>query len=227
MWGCYTFCMPELNANIPPISAYVRGNYLRDQQDSHGKYFPVIIFGVSTVQNRSPLFHFLMEDGGLWWRMPISAFCTEPGVPEVDLHDLVLWNCFSPYITVTQFNYMMSMRMQYIDRNKEKILGKYLFTLDWHSPERNILDTGNSETPSEHKCGHVIQRDDGNFAIQPNNRVLLLEPSMVTKSGEQLIERLVNTRKWDVEDASKWTTEDSNNYNYDIVETSKEKNGKK
>lgn len=208
--------MPELNANIPPIEAYVRGNYLRDQQDSHDKYFPVTIFGVASIQGRSPLFHFLMEDGGLWWRMPISAFCIEPGVPEVDIHNLVLWNAFSPYVAVTQFQNMVNMKMQYIDRDKNKILGKYLFTLDWHTPEWNILDSGYSENPDQHKCGHVILRDDGNFAIQPNNRVLLFEPSTVTKVGQHLIDRLVNTRKWDVEDASKWTTEDSNRYNYDI-----------
>ena len=29
--------MPELNANIPPIECYVRGNFLRDQEDSHDK----------------------------------------------------------------------------------------------------------------------------------------------------------------------------------------------
>jgi hypothetical protein len=88
--------VPELNANIPPIECYVRGNFLRNQKDSHDKYFPCVIFGVASVQNRSPLFHLLMEDGGLWWRMPINAFCTEPGVPEVDIHNLVLWNSFSP-----------------------------------------------------------------------------------------------------------------------------------
>lgn len=208
--------MPELNANIPPISAYVRGNYLRDQQDSHGKYFPVTIFGVASIQSRSPLFHFLMEDGGVWWRAPISAFCTEPGVPEVDIHDLVMWNCFSPYITVTRFSMMANRKMQYIDRSKNKVFGKYLFTLDWHAPERNIIDTEFSETPADHKCGHVIARDDGNFAIQPNNRVLLLDPSFVTKPGDLQIDRLVNSRLWDVEDGSKWTTEDSNRYNYDI-----------
>jgi hypothetical protein len=26
-----------LNANIPPIECFVRGNYLRDQKDSHDK----------------------------------------------------------------------------------------------------------------------------------------------------------------------------------------------
>jgi hypothetical protein len=58
-------------------------------------------------------------------------------------------------------------------------------------------------------------RDDGNYAIQPNNRVRLFDPSFTTKTGT-LIERFVNTRKWDVEDANKWKTSDDNRYHYDI-----------
>jgi len=58
--------MPELNANMPPVECYVRGNFLRNQKDSHDKYFPCVIFVVSSIPNRSPLFHFIMEDGGLW-----------------------------------------------------------------------------------------------------------------------------------------------------------------
>ena len=208
--------MPELNANIPPISAYVRGNFLRDQEDSHDKYFPVTIFGVASIQSRSPLFHFIMEDGGIWWRAPISAFCTEPGIPEESLYNLVLWNSFSPYVSVTRFSQMANRRMQYIDREKNKIQGKYLFTLDWHAPDRNMIDTEFSETPADHKCGHVIQRDDGNFAVQPNNRCLVLDPSFVTKQGVHLIDRLVNSNLWDVEDTTKWKLEDSKRFNYDI-----------
>jgi hypothetical protein len=215
--------MPELNASIPPIECYVRGNFLRNQEDSHDVYLPCVIFGVASVQSRSPLFHILMEDGGLWWRLPISAFCSKPGVPQEDLHNLVLWNSFSPNITVTKFANLANMRMAYIDRTKTKIHGKYLFTLDWHNPDYNRLDVGYSETPSQHKCGHVIQRDDGNFAIQPNNRVLLFEPSFTTKD-KLVIDRLVNTHLYDVEDASKWVTEDSNKFYYDIREkTSSEK----
>ena len=215
-WGYSGTNMPELNANIPPIECYVRGNFLRNQEDSHDKYFPCVIFGVSTLQNRSPLFHFLMEDGGIWWRMPINAFCTKPGVPEEDIHNLVLWNSFSPYISVTKFANLANMKMSYIDRTKTKINGKYLFTLDWHNPESNILDHGYSESPGQHKCGHVIVRDDGNFAVQPNNRVLLFEPSFTTKYGKMVIDRLINERQWDVEDSPKWTLEDSNRYHYDV-----------
>jgi hypothetical protein len=195
--------VPELNANIPPIDCYVRGNFLRNQEDSHDKYFPVVIFGVSSVQNRSPLFHFMMEDGGLWWRMPINAFCKEPNTPEVDLHNLVLWNSFSPNVAVTKFANLTNLKMSYRDRNKNVVSGKYLFTLDWHNPESNRLDDGYSETPNEHKCGHVIQRDDGNYAIQPNNRVRVFEPSFANKK-DLVIGRIINDRVWDVEDMEKW-----------------------
>jgi len=195
--------VPELNANIPPIDCYVRGNFLRNQEDSHDQYFPCVIFGVSSVQNRSPLFHFIMEDGGLWWRMPINAFCKEPGTPEVDLHELVLWNSFSPNVAVTKFANLTNLKMSYRDRNRNVVSGKYLFTLDWHNPESNRLDDGYSETPNEHKCGHVIQRDDGNYAIQPNNRVRVFEPSFANKK-DLVIGRLINDRVWDVEDMEKW-----------------------
>ncbi len=212
--------MPELNANIPAIECYVRGNYLRNQVDSHDQYFPCMIFGVASMQGRSPLFHFLMEDGGVWWRMPISAFCAEPGVPEVDIHDLVLWNSFSSQISVTEFEAMRHMRMTYVARSGEFVNGKYLFTLDWHSPDTNQINAGFSENPGQHKCGHVILRNDGNYAIQPNNRVRLFDPSFTTKHGT-LIERLINTRLWDVEDADKWRTSEDDRYEYgiDIIDT--------
>lgn len=209
--------MPELNANVPPIECYVRGNYLRDQRDSHGRLFPCVIFGVASVAGRSPLFHFLMEDGGLWWRMPISAFCTRTDSPEVDLHDLVLWNSFSSTVTVTEFTAMRHMRMRYTDRARREVSGKYRFTLDWHAPDDNVLNTGFSVNPGQHKCGHVIERDDGNLAIQPNNRVRMFDPSITTKPDGVGIERLVNTRTWDVEDAAKWLTSDDDRYDYEIV----------
>ena len=87
--------MAYLNANIPIIECYVRGNYLRDQKDSHDKYFECVVFGVASLPKQAPLFHYLMTDGGLWWRAPISAFCTKPGVKELPLNELVMWDSFS------------------------------------------------------------------------------------------------------------------------------------
>ena len=208
--------MPELNANIPPIECFVRGNFLRNQQDSFDKYFPCVIFGVASLPDRAPVFHFLMEDGGIWWRMPINAFCAAENTPEANIYDLVLWNSFSPNITVTIFSQLTDMKMRYLNRHNEPIVGNYLFTLDWHSPETNYLNFGYSENPGQHKCGHVIQREDGNYAIQPNNRVIVFDPSFTTKIGHKLIERQINTYKFGVENTAKWHTEDSNNYNYKV-----------
>ena len=209
--------MPELNASIPPIQCYVRGNFLRNQLDSHDLKFPCVIFGVGSIPNRAPVFHFLMEDGGVWWRAPINAFCTSEDSPEVDLHDLVMWNSFSSYITVTVFDQMDGMSMTYTDRHSNKVNGKYVFTLDWHSPDSNTLDTGYSVDPGQHKCGHLIERTDGNFAIQPNNRVRLWEPSFTTKKDQPLIERLINQKIWNVEDGDKWLTSDDDRFDYDVV----------
>ena len=210
--------MSFLNANIPPIECYVRGNYLRNQEDSHDKYFPCVVFAVASLPNRSPLFHFMMQDGGLWWRAPISAFCIKEGVPEEDLHQLVLWDSFSYYISVNQFYALKNAKMQYLDRTGNKRLGRYLFTLDWAHAELNETNFGYSETPDEHKCGHVLELDSGNYAIQPNNRMKIFDASFVTKPNETLIQRKVNDHIFTVEDNPKWVTEDSDNYNYKINE---------
>ena len=207
--------MAYLNANIPVIECCVRGNYLRDQKDSHDKYFEVGVFGFSSIPNRVPMFHFLMEDGGLWWRAPISAFCSKPGVKELPLDELVMWDSFSYNVSVTTFYELAGATMQYISRRKVKRKGKYLFTIDWGHPESNILDTEHSEIPAEHKCAHILVLDDGNYAAQPNNRILWDAPNYTV--GDGVPDYSVQTTKWNVENKD-WLTEDSNKMFYDVEE---------
>jgi hypothetical protein len=205
-----------LNANIPLIECYVRGNYLRDQQDSHDKYFWCVVFGVSSIPKQVPLFNFHMEDGGVWWRAPISAFCQSEGVPEQPLTDLVLWDSFSSNIAVTTFHQLAGSRVHYTQRDKTKQSGKYLFTLDWSEGDFNELDYGYASKPDQHKCGHVLELDNGNYAIQPNNRLRFFDSNMgVDLNQPPLIRRLVNTRVWSVEGESKWTTTETEVGQYD------------
>lgn len=203
------------NPNIPPVECLVRGEYLRNLKDHHGTVFPCLMFGFSSIPSRVPLFHFIMEDGGIWWRMPISAFCWKPDAPSMPLDELVLWDCFSYHASVTVFSVLRSKRMQYTSRRGKVYGGEYMFTIDWVGGDPNTLDTGFSEEPGQHKCGHVIKLDNGNFAIQPNNRVLVRDPSFTVKTAK-VIERKLNTHVWTVENTPKWMTEDSDNYNYEI-----------
>jgi len=213
--------MAYLNANIPPIECYVRSNFLQNRLEWDEKkdtYLPVLVFGVASVPHRVPLFHFIMEDEGLWFRMPIHAFCHKTPAVQEELHNLVLWDSFSSYIAVTQFDFLINKRIKYIDRTKKWKEGTYLFTLDWSQEDRNILDTGFSEVPGQHKCGHVIKLDNGNFAIQPNNRCRAFEPSFVTKPGQNVIERKLGTQMWSVENTAKWVLSDDDRYDYEVKE---------
>ena len=213
--------MAYINANIPPIECYVRTNFLQNRtefDEAKDTYLPVLIFGVASIPHRAPLFHFIMEDEGLWFRMPIHAFCHKTPAPQEELYNLVLWDSFSSYVGVTQFDFLCNKRMKYIDRNKKWNEGTYMFTLDWAHEDRNIADVGFSEVPGQHKCGHVIKLDNGNFAIQPNNRCRAFEPSFVTKPGQNVIERKLGSQMWSVENTSKWVLSDDDRYDYEVTQ---------
>jgi hypothetical protein len=165
-----------------------------------------------------------MEDGGIWWRSPISAFCQDEGVPEQPLGELCLWDSFSYNISVTTFHQLAGAKIQFLQRDKTRQLGKYLFTLDWSEGDFNELDFGYASKPDQHKCGHVIEMDNGNFSIQPNNRLRVFDSNMgVDWSKPPLINRLVNTKVWSVEDQPKWTTTETEvgQYNYEYKDTEK------
>ena len=105
--------------------------------------------------------------------------------------------------------------MTFTSRRRQKYKGKYLFTLDWAaSTDSGDTDYLFSEFPSQHKCGHVIAMDNGNFAIQPNNRLLLHDPSFTTKS-EVVINRMYNNTMWTAERNPRWVTPDTDNMQYD------------
>ena len=74
--------MSYLNTPTPIVEAFIRGNFLRNQEDSFDKKFPCYIFGMSSIPAQAPLFHFSREDGGIWWRMPIHAFCWKEDAPQ-------------------------------------------------------------------------------------------------------------------------------------------------
>jgi hypothetical protein len=211
--------MAYLNINIPPIECYVRSNFLQNRtkfEEKQDTFFPCVIFSMTSIPHKVPLFNFLMEDGGIWWKMPIHAFSSKPDVLLDDLHQLVLWDSFSYYPSVTLFDMLIGKRMSYINRSKETLFGTYMMTFDWAAEDKNIADLSFSEVPGQHKCGHLIKLDNGNFAIQPNNRVKLYDPSYVTKPGQMVIQRFLNTHNWTVEDQNKWVLSDDDKYDYDV-----------
>ncbi len=209
--------MAYLNADIPPIYCKVRKEYLYDFEKHHGESSDCVVFGLTSMAGSATLFHIMLPNGAIFWRLPISAFfdrlMDRKDVPEMKLHELQLWNSFSYYPSVHMFGYLTSQRGKYLGKDKKFYYGEYLFTIDWGHPESNILDTEHSEIPQEHKCGHVLALDNGNFAIQPNNRILWNISNFTTRS--EWPDYKVQNTEWNVENKN-WVTEDSNKMFYEI-----------
>ena len=217
--------MAYLNVNIPATYAQVRREYLYDLSGHVGESENCIIFGMASITGRALLFHAIMENGAVFYRLPISAFI-QPGfdvkkVPRPRLDELELWNCFSYYPAITTYDLLASQSGKYYGKDKKWHRGAYLFTVDWAHPESNIVDTDHSEIPHEHKCAHILALDDGNYAAQPNNRLIWNIPSFTVKE-EVPFDWKVQTSEWNVENSGKWKTEDSDRFFYDIEEKKNE-----
>ena len=211
--------MAYLNANIPVMYCQIRREYLYDCKKHHGEVEDCMVFGIASMAGHALLFHAIMENGGIFYRLPISAFIQrgfEPSkVPRMRLDELELWNSFSYYPSVTTFDFLAGQECKYLGKDKKFYTGEYLFTIDWAHPEPNILDVDHSEIPQEHKCGHFIALNNGNYAIQPNNRVLWHVGNFTTK--KEWPDYKTQTSEWSVENKD-WTTDDTDRMFYDIIQ---------
>ena len=212
--------MAYLNANIPVIYSQIRREYLYDLKKHHGEVEECVIFGITSMSGRGILFHAIMENGAIFYRLPISAFIQKgfkpEDVPRHRLDEMELWNSFSYYPAVTSWDIIDGQSGKYIGKDKKWHSGKYLFTIDWGPPDANILNSDHSEIPHEHKCAHILALNDGNYAAQPNNRLIWDIPSFTVK--DEIPDWKVQTSEWDVEDSNKWKTEDTDKFFYEIEE---------
>jgi hypothetical protein len=210
--------MSYLNANVPPIYCNIRREYLYDLKQHQGEIENCVVFGIASIPGRAILFHCLLESGAIYYRLPISAFIQKGfdrrNVPDQDINDLELWNSFSYFPNVIRFDFLKGQSCKYLNKGNT-YNAEYLFTIDWAHPDVNILDTEHSEIPHEHKCGHVLALCNGNYAIQPNNRILWNVPSFTTSPYKP--DYKVQTTYWNVENKN-WVTEDSDNMFYQVNE---------
>jgi hypothetical protein len=102
--------MAYLNANIPPIYCKIRTEYLYDMDmDKKGEQ-DCVIFGMASMSGRALLFHVMLPNGAVFYRLPISAFFQKrydrTEVPDMSVDELQLWNCFSYWPSVHCFDWL-------------------------------------------------------------------------------------------------------------------------
>lgn len=164
-----------MNSNIPYILGYVKNKYLfgdLNNKDITSCY----IFGVKCLINRALLFHCQLENGAVFWSLPISAFCSKSDFEKLGdseeeiINELQWWNCQSSKCDVTKFKYLEGYFADLRSRTNKIYRGKYLFTID-DMYENKDLPLGYAED-TDSKCYHIFELNNGNFAAYPNDKIL-------------------------------------------------------
>jgi hypothetical protein len=161
-----------LQANIPIQSAYLDKSFLKNEEaGTIDEYLPVEIFSVTSIPRRCLLFNVMSEYGAQFTRVPIQYLKNKLNRTTVYPLDWIqLWDSFSYYFNITRFEYLKNSNAYIILKNKEKIVGKYVFTIDWCNSEEYNL--GYSEVQGGHKLAHVFWGENGQMFAQPSNRCL-------------------------------------------------------
>jgi hypothetical protein len=208
--------MAYIEHNFFPLKVFVRDEYMYQHTKGLGSMTPGVVISVRCMPGQAALFQVLLENGVLRDKLPSHALLTEPKLPDPDLpfHYLQLWNCFSYNFTLLQLNYLNDAPVEVYMKDRKWYPGKYYATINWGSNDPNT-DLTLSEDPAEHKSHHIIFLDNGQIALQPNNRIKWSEPSFVTKAFPTKPDYLVCNEFYNVEDHEKWATEDSDVMFYD------------
>ena len=205
--------MAFLVHNLPLQSVYVRKEFLYDHESGHGEFTPGIWISVKSTEAKALYFETLLTDyGALYDKLPISAFVWKTDHGELlPLDVLQLWDCFDYDITVIQKPILS--RCEFFGKDRNMHPGEYCFTIDNAHRDKNYLDSNFSEHDPEHKTFNVIKLDNGQFAAQPNNRVIWRDSSL---TPENLLtpDFKVCTQNYKVETEPKWSVGHTDEWQY-------------
>tara|TARA_B100002019_G_C21008558_1_gene468839 strand:- start:1 stop:648 length:648 start_codon:yes stop_codon:yes gene_type:complete len=215
--------MAFLVHSLSPIPVFVKKEYLYDLEKGHGELTPGIWISVKSVMYKALYFETLLtEYGALFDKLPISAFVWKEDYDnenQLPLDVLQLWDCFDYHVTVIQKPLLS--RCQFFGKDKRMHDGEYIFTIDNAHPDTNVLDMNFSEHDPEHKSFNIIQLDNGQFAAQPNNRIIWRDSSL-TPEDLKTPDFKVCTQNYAVEVEPKWSVGHTDEWAY---KTKEEENG--
>lgn len=210
--------MAFLVHNLPPVHVWVRKEYLYDHERGHGELTPGIWTSVKSVPGKALYFETLLtEYGALYDKLPISAFVSREDSPalngsdDLSLDTLQLWDCFDYNLTVIEKPLLS--RCAFYGKDRSMHSGKYIFTIDNCHSEHSTLDTNFSEYDPEHKSFNIIALDNGQFAAQPNNRVIWSDNSLIP-TEKKTPDFKVCTQNYCVEDKDYWNVGHTDEWAY-------------
>jgi hypothetical protein len=205
--------MSLYNSNIPSFKALVRKSHFTKNIEDKDIFINIYVFGLQSADGKILTFHVMTDDGMVRSRVPLSEIYTKIPENDIPFNFKQLWDCFSTNVSVIEYDFLNSHRAQIVLRDGSKVWGTYMFTVDW-------FDNPYSDEPSDYKCGHVFESDEGYLLCMPNNRIFWKDSNWVTKKlPEDLKQFKVDTDLPSVENLSdRWVTEDGDSFYYTIEE---------
>lgn len=193
--------MSTLICNLPSQKVWVRKEYLRDHQDGHGEFVEGVWVTAKSMPGRAFYFEtYLPEYAAMYDKLPISAFVSEPKLPDpdLDLPNLQFWNCMDYGVTAITKQITGSADYEIYTRDFGTVSGTYICTLDNYHPDPDVIDYSTAETPAEHKSHNLIELSNGQYALYPNNRMRIYDNSL-TPAEPKMPDFKVSTRCYEVE----------------------------
>jgi len=206
--------MPELICNLPAEKVWVRKEYLRDLQDGHGEFVEGVWVTAKSIAGRAFYFEtYLPEYGALFDKLPISAFLSEPVTPKLDMNlpNLQFWNCMDYNVTAIHKQFIGSMDFEVLTRDFGIVKGTYICTLDNFHNQPDVIDYSTSEIPEEHKSFNLLELNNGQYCLYPNNRMRIYDNSL-TPENPKMPDFKVSTVVYQVENGNNTRLGDTDEY---------------
>ena len=173
--------MAALICNLPSVEVWVRKEYLTDHQSGHGEFVKGVWVSCKSIPGRTFYFEtYLPEYAAMYDKLPISAFVSAPETPspDMDLPNLQFWNCMDYGVVAVTKQFIGSMDYELYTRDFGIQKGTYICTLDNYHQDADVIDYATSENPAEHKSSNLIELDNGQYALYPNNRMRIFDNSL-------------------------------------------------
>lgn len=202
---------------LPPVKVLVLPEYLYDFQcATDAPLVQGIWVSVKAIKGEAFRFEtYLPEYGALYDKLPISAFMHSTSLAAgLPLDVLQIWDALAYHVEVIDKPFLKGLRAEFFGKDKQLHAGEYMFTIDTCSPDPRIPDFGLSETVDEHKSYNVLKLDNGQFALQPNNRCRFFDPA-ITHAELKTPDFKVCTKTYRVENTAKWRLGDTSTVTYD------------
>jgi len=218
--------LANLICNLPAVQVWVRREYLRDHEDGHGEFVKGVWVSAKSLAGRAFYFEtYLPEYGALFDKLPISAFLSSPKTPDpdLDLPNLQFWNCMDFGVVCIHKQFIGSMDYEVFTRNHGVMKGYYIATLDNYHVNSDEVDWSTSEQPSEHKSHNLIELENGQYGLYPNNRMRVYDNSL-TPQEPKMPDFKVSTEYYQVENGNDWgRLGDTDEYFWQTPEEKKKK----